>query len=202
MVLIPAYNAEHSIAKTVLQCERYGQVLVCNDGSRDMTGPIARRLARTIEHPVNQGKGSALRDLFLAAIYAEADSVVTIDVDGQHDPNDIPNLTKWLDRADVVIGARPTVPSVRLIGNKILSGGLGYDSQSGFRAYRGSILSDILPKERGFGVDMELLQNALDHDLKIAQVPIMQGEARQPHSMNLILQFADIAVSQIRRRLR
>ena len=186
----------------ILQSEKYGQVYVCDDGSSDMTAPIANRLARVIRHKTNEGKGSALRHLFQMAIYLEADSVITIDADGQHNPDEIPFLLEGLKDADMIIGARRTIPAFRLLGNKLLSGVMGFDALSGFRAYRGYILSDVLPKERRMGADIEILQRAIDSGYTVQQVPISAGYAPIPHKLNPVLAFTDIAVSQIRRKFR
>jgi glycosyltransferase involved in cell wall biosynthesis len=66
---IPAYNEERTIARVVIEVERYvDRVIVCDDGSTDMTGEIAGRLgAEVIRHEKNMGKGVALRDLFKLA---------------------------------------------------------------------------------------------------------------------------------------
>ena len=93
---IPAFDEEKSIAGVVLLAQRYvDKVIVCDDGSSDLTGEIAGRLgAEVICHDGNIGYGASLRSLFRKARELNADFVVTLDADGQHDPGDIPVLVK------------------------------------------------------------------------------------------------------------
>lgn len=94
VVGIPAYNEEKTIAKVVVQAKRCAdQVVVCDDGSTDMTGEIAEGLgAKVIRHSKNLGYGVAIQSLFGKARELGADVMVTLDGDGQHDPSDIPVL--------------------------------------------------------------------------------------------------------------
>ncbi|MEM2843728.1 MAG: glycosyltransferase family 2 protein, partial [Candidatus Bathyarchaeia archaeon] len=84
---IPAYNEEATIAKVIIQAQKYvDKVILCDDGSNDYTGLIAERLgAEVIKHERRLGKGAALRILFKKAEDLEAGIVVTLDADGQHD---------------------------------------------------------------------------------------------------------------------
>ena len=111
VVCIPAFNEETGIAKVVLSAKRYSaRVLVCDDGSNDMTGEIAHALGATvIRHQKNMGKGEALRSLLEEARALSPRVVVTLDADGQHDPAEISALVRPIieGRADMVIGARP-----------------------------------------------------------------------------------------------
>ncbi|HID17259.1 TPA: glycosyltransferase family 2 protein, partial [Candidatus Bathyarchaeota archaeon] len=107
---IPAYNEEETIAKVVIQAQKnVDKVIVCDDGSNDLTGVIAEGLgAEVLRHERNLGKGAALRSLFRRAEELGADVTVTLDGDGQHDPADIPRLVEPILRgeADVVVGSR------------------------------------------------------------------------------------------------
>jgi len=181
---IPAYNEEKTIAKVIIKTQKYvDKVIVCDDGSKDMTSEIAERLgAIVIKHERNMGKGEALRNLFKKAMELNADIVITLDGDGQHDPDEIPSLINTLkeEKADIIIGSRfllneKNVPGYRAIGNKILNiitGGKITDTQSGFRAYNGKILDMIIPAEAGMGVDSEILIKAIENNLKIVEIPI------------------------------
>ncbi|MEM2613688.1 MAG: glycosyltransferase family 2 protein, partial [Nitrososphaerota archaeon] len=107
---IPAYNEEKTIAKVILKTKKYvDKVIVCDDGSIDMTAEIAEALgAEVIRHERNMGYGAAISSLFKKAVEEGADIMVTLDGDGQHDPDEIPKLIKPIveDEADVVIGSR------------------------------------------------------------------------------------------------
>ncbi|HMB44842.1 MAG TPA: glycosyltransferase family 2 protein [Candidatus Methanoperedens sp.] len=106
---MPAYNEERSIAKMVLQCRKYADmVVVFDDGSADSTADIAKAMgAHVIRHPQNRGYGGVLQTCFETARDLAADCMVILDSDGQHDPADIPKLLGPLNGGcDVVIGSR------------------------------------------------------------------------------------------------
>ena len=84
---IPAFNEEKTIARVVLSAQKFvDKVIVCDDGSDDMTAQIAQSLgAVVVRHSSNMGKGATLRTLFRTSLDAGAKVVVTLDGDGQHD---------------------------------------------------------------------------------------------------------------------
>ena len=187
VVAIPAINEENHIAKVILGALKHTPwVIVCDDGSTDMTGEISEKLgAMVIRHDANMGKGVALRDLFDKARQVGADIVVTLDGDGQHDPSEIPQILKPIldGTADIVNGSRflkeNAMPNHRKFGGTILTGlanavshGKLTDTQSGFRAYSRASLDAIEVKEHAMGVDAQLLIDATQKRLKIAEVPI------------------------------
>src|SRR5215831_11613304 len=110
LVCIPAYNAEKTVGNVVKKCLAYvDKVIVCDDGSSDNTVKAARESgAQVIFHEQNQGYGGSIISLFNAARDQKADAMVTIDADGQHNPDEIPRLLKKLSEKnlDVVIGSR------------------------------------------------------------------------------------------------
>lgn len=184
---IPAFNEEYTIGKVVLLTQKYVDlVIVCDDGSEDLTGEIAKRVgAMVIRHEKNLGKGAALRSLFKKALELGADVVVTLDADNQHDPNDIPKLIAPILRGevDIVNGSRflrdigNEIPLHRKLGNKFLSKLTNTasnvnvtDTQSGFRAYSRKALERIEITTDGIGVDTEILLKA--NGLRIKEVPI------------------------------
>ncbi|MBS7645853.1 glycosyltransferase family 2 protein [Candidatus Bathyarchaeota archaeon] len=194
---IPAYNEEGTIAKVVVQAQRHvDKVVVCDDGSEDLTGLIAERLgAEVIRHERNMGKGAALRDLFRRSLELGAEAVVALDADGQHDPGDIPRLLRPImdGSADMVVGRRVSdgAPGYRRLGRRLLDmatgvrGGEGeqLDTQSGFRAFSRRFLEAVEVAEPGFAVDSELLMKAGEGDFKILEVPVgsmFKGVRRSP----------------------
>lgn len=184
-ILIPAYNEEETVEGIVQEARRYGEVTVCDDGSTDSTLRILRQ--------AHSGKGAAMRRLFLDAAAREADAVVTMDADGQHDPREIPKLVSALEHADVVIGQR-TLKGTRLLGNRLLSG--KEDAQSGFRAYRGSVLPVLVPSESGMGVDSEILERARQLGLRVVSVPVSSPSSPDPHKVNIAFHFLDVAFTR------
>lgn len=187
---IPAFNEENSIAKVILQAQKHADiVVVCDDGSVDMTGEIAERLgARVIYHERNLGYGAALQSLFKKARELSADVLVTLDSDGQHDASEIPLLLKPIkeETAQVVFGSRfvnangtDDMPFYRKVGIKVitkLANGSTRkrvsDSQSGFRAYGKQALENLRFSESGMGASLALLRAVDKAGLKVCEVPI------------------------------
>lgn len=185
---MPAYNEEKSIAKTVLRMKKHVErVVVVDDGSSDATSEIAEALgALVIKHPENRGYGGALQTLFETARDLQADQLVVIDSDGQHNPEEIPLLLGPLTAdVDIVIGSRFTgkvanaIPSYRVFGMKVLdlatniAGSIDTtDSQSGFRAYGKRAIDCIRISGNGMSAGSEILIQAQMHNLRVAEVPI------------------------------
>lgn len=191
VVGIPAFNEEKTIARVVLEVEKYAHVvIVCDDGSDDMTAEIAERLgAVVIQHERNFGYGAAMKSLFKRARELNADVLVTLDSDGQHNPSEIPQLVKPIEEglAEVVLGSRfvgkagtADMPRYRQIGIKVItkmangSGRNGVsDAQSGFRAYSKRAITYLgSVSESGMSASVELLRAAQKSGLRLCEVPI------------------------------
>ena len=108
MVAIPAYNEELTIGSIVARARRHAdRVVVVDDGSDDSTAEVAELVgAEVFRHLTNEGYGSAIRDCFEIARDCDVDVLVTLDGDGQHNPDDIPQLIDEMREsgADIVIG--------------------------------------------------------------------------------------------------
>ena len=185
---IPAYNEEKYIAKVIVETKKYvNKIIVCDDGSRDLTADIARELgAIVVRHRENRGYGAALRTLFKKALELNPDIIVTLDADGQHDPKEIPRLVEPILRgeADIVIGSRflgkTTQPKWRILGVKAVTKTVKKafsineitDAQSGFRAYRASVVGDLIPEDNTMAASVEILAKAKNKNLRIKEVPI------------------------------
>lgn len=189
LAAMPAYNEEMFIAKLILTAQKYVDgVLVVDDASNDTTGQIAKELgALVVRHQKNSGYGAALKTIFETARKLDVESLVILDADGQHNPEDINNLLLALEKceADVVIGSRfiggnhKNIPKYRKVGMKILDGATRVagvseisDSQSGFRAYGKKAIDVIKLTGNGMSAGSEILMQISDHNLKIAEVPI------------------------------
>lgn len=186
---LPAYNEEKNIASLIIKLKKVtDKIIVCNDGSSDLTGSIAEKMgAIVVNHPKNLGYGAAIRSIFTKFMEFGDDVLVTFDSDGQHRVEDINTLTEPIlqNEADIVIGSRflggddTDVPKYRKIGIKTITNltNVGAetkitDSQSGFRAYHKHVFPDILPSEHGMGVSTEILIKAMKKGYKIKEVPI------------------------------
>jgi glycosyltransferase involved in cell wall biosynthesis len=209
---IPALNAEQTIAKLIVHAMKWvDQVVVVDDGSVDDTALVASKLgAIVIRHRRNLGKGAALRDLFKYARAENAKILVTLDADGQHNPDDIPSILKPIadDDADVVIASRrpENVPKARRLGGRVLdrmtslaSGGDAVDSQSGFRAYSRKALAHVSVNEFGMGVDTEILVKAKHAGLRVVEIPvIMKYKDLQTSTHHPVYHWLDVFFSLLK----
>ena len=187
IVCIPAYNEENTIADIVKRSLEFAdKVIVCDDGSSDSTSEEAENSgAVVIKHEKNSGKGAALKSLFDYVKKLDFDVVVTIDGDGQFLPEEIEKLSRPILKKefDIVVGNRfsnsEQMPKYRKTGNKILdkitklASDLPIeDTQSGFRAYSSKTIKTISIYSSGFGIDSEILIDAVKKNLKITEVPV------------------------------
>jgi len=211
---IPAYNEELTIAKVVLKARRHvDKVIVCDDGSTDMTAEIAEACgAEVIRHEKNMGKGAAMQSLFRRVREGAADIIVTLDADGQHDPDEIPVLVNTMIEtgADVVIGSRflsretmNKVPTSRRVGNRILNIVTSVkdvmDTQSGFRAYGRRAIESIQPTEMGFAVDSEILYKASELGLRIVEVPVgVEYRVPRPSKRGPVFHALDVLLGMVK----
>ncbi len=213
IAVIPAYNEEESIEYIVTLTKKYvSHVIVCNDGSLDATADIVSKLgAILINHIKRIGKGSALRALFKEAIKYDADVIITIDADGQHDPSQIPRLLKpiLLDESDIVVGSRflkdsyTDISFIRNIGlrtlnlfQSILFRTQVTDFQSGFRAFSKKSFKTVLnSKEKGYGIESEQLILALKYGMRLSEIPvsIKYNNLSNTSKSNFILHGFEIA---------
>jgi len=185
---IPAYNEEKNIAKIITKLKKItDSIIVCDDGSSDMTSEIAKNLGViVISHKKNMGYGAAIRTIFEKSAEIGSDILVTFDADGQHRIEDVSRVLHPLENseADIVIGSRflgkqSNVPNYRKLGIKVITQVTNSslktkltDSQSGFRAYSKQVLSKISLSEIGMGISTEILIKASSEGLRITEVPI------------------------------
>lgn len=186
--VIPAYQAARwvgdVVARTLLVA---GAVLVVDDGSTDATAAVARQAgAEVVSHPLNRGKGAALRTAFSRLFDAGVEAVVTLDADGQHVPEQIPRLLPALERGDLVLGTRSHLFSgmsrVRRTSNRlssqaisILAGRRFDDFQTGFRCYSRRLLERTGFPENRFDAESAVIVRACRMGFRIAEVPVELG---------------------------
>ena len=189
IVGIPAFNEEKNIAVLIIQLKKIAdEIIVCNDGSTDLTSKIAEELGATmINHEKNLGYGAAIRSIFLKSKDLDGDILVTFDADGQHRIEDINRVINPIinGESDLVIGSRfldesaKEVPRYRKAGIKLITKITNAtikkqltDSQSGFRAYSKKVLNELNPSELGMGISTEILIKASAKNFRISEVPI------------------------------
>jgi polyprenyl-phospho-N-acetylgalactosaminyl synthase len=179
--VIPAYFEEKTIASVVKQCLPFvDEVLVVNDGSTDDTSINARNAgARVVEQEHNRGVMKATQR---GIKEASGDIIVTLDADGQHNPEEIPRLTRSIidNKADLVIGERPSFPH---FSEKILTWLTNLrvpcrDASSGFRCIR----REVAVKMNLHGVCLcgTFMLEAARHGARVAYVPVSISEREGP----------------------
>ena len=187
VVLMPAFNAENTLSPVVRGLRKAlpdAYIIGVNDGSADGTASLLRSVCdRTIDFPVNRGKGAALQAGFALALERDCDVVLTIDSDGQHDPAFAPSILAALENAHISIGTRDLtgeqVPKHRRIANflssaatRLVSGGAVHDSQSGFRGIRRQVLEEVHASGDRYEFETDFIILAAHAGFVITNVPI------------------------------
>jgi len=203
IIQIPCHNEAQVIAHTIktlpTSIDGFEKVeyLVVDDGSSDSTSQVAELAGATvIRHEENKGYGSAIQSIIVEAKKKNADILVILDADSQHNPREIPSLVQAINKgSDVVIGSREmqknTIPSYRRLGQRILSN-LTYivsrrrlsDTESGFRAYSRKAIDTLELKEKGMAISSEIVSDASRKGLKVTEVPISVSYTRDGSTMN------------------
>jgi glycosyltransferase involved in cell wall biosynthesis len=183
-VVIPAYNEGNKIKKVLTQVKTYAEnVIVVDDGSSDDTATKAKtEKVIVISHSVNLGKGAALKTGCDYAVEKNAQKIVVIDADGQHDPREIPRFFKALDEADIVYSYRKKSekqPAVLRLGNSLINNSFQRlfktavnDSQCGFRSFTAESYQKIRWQATDYFMETEMIIRASKRKLKYKQLPI------------------------------
>lgn len=109
MIIIPAWNEAETIENVVRSVSPYGLVVVANDASTDQTGELAEGAgAIVVTHEKNLGYDGALNSGFKKAVERGGEYLITFDADGQHEPDNLPDMIQNLKKGvDLIIGVRP-----------------------------------------------------------------------------------------------
>lgn len=186
---MPVFNEEETIGTIVTIAMKYVDAVICvDDGSSDSSARIAESCgAIVVRHRINRGYGGALKSLFKKAKEMNADALVLLDSDGQHEPEDIPKLLQPIidGSDDFVIGSRfidggggTDMPAYRRLGIKVITAASNMsrnisikDTQSGFRAFSKRALNLLRFDSEGMELSLEMLEDAHEKQLKIMEVP-------------------------------
>ncbi|MFO0905385.1 MAG: glycosyltransferase family 2 protein [Pirellulales bacterium] len=190
LTALPVFNEVRHVGRVLDEVVRYGtDVLVVDDGSSDGTGPqlAGRRDIQVETHPRNRGYGAALRTAFQRALRDGYDVLVTIDCDGQHEPQLIPEFVDRCQDVEMVSGSRylqtfsgdSAPPAERLRINRELTAEinrrLGFqltDAFCGFKAYRVPALAELDLTDEGYAMPLELWVQAAALGWRVVELAV------------------------------
>jgi len=219
-IVIPAYNAERTIKNVLLQVLKFAapdNVFVIDDGSSDRTYEIVEKLnVNVIRHQKNLGKGEALKSGFNELINLKFDAVLTMDSDGQHSPEKIPEFINIMEncQSDLVLGVRSlnfsNMPFDRVLSNKISSfivslacGRAIKDSQCGFRLIRIEKLGDLILTGKRYELESELiiLAGIKGWNIDFCSIPVIyNGSGSSINRTVDTLRFCKMVVKMVGKR--
>lgn len=186
-VLIPAYNAEKTIARLVSEALHYVKtVMVVDDGSSDQTVNEAKRFGCTVvRHDQNKGKGGALRTGFDRLALMDVDWIIIMDADGQHLPSDIPKFLNAICAGEFSFlnGTRlrnpEKMPRIRLYTNKLMSHLMSMilgiqisDTQCGFKAFKSELIRKGRFRSQHFEIEDEIIFEAVRLKMNLGHVEV------------------------------
>lgn len=184
-VVIPGYNEQKYLARVLDKvADVTKNIVFVDDGSSDRTAEIAERYTpHVLRHETNLGKGAAMRT---GCEYAfkklDADAVVFMDADDQHEAQHLPEFSRLLKKYDAVFGVRnmgTNMPLLRFLGNKfasvllnLLYGAYIADIPSGYKAITKSAFQKIKWNSSGYEVETEIAVRVAQHKIPFATIEI------------------------------
>jgi len=190
LTAIPVFNEANSVSAVLTEVRKHAEdLLVVDDGSTDGTPRLltAERGISRITHERNRGYGAAVRSAFCYAIAHRYDYLVTMDCDGQHQPDRIACLFEHAADFEIVSGSRylrefrqdTTPPTDRRYINATITSELNdryglniTDAFCGFKAYRVSALAELQLTEDGWGMPLELWVQAARLGWRIHEIGV------------------------------
>ena len=186
-VIMPGRNEERNIGQVIEKAKKScpaGRIVVVDDGSTDGTAQEAARHGVTVlRHIINMGKGAAMRTGSQYAISKGAQALVYIDSDGQHDPEDIPRLTKALEGNDIAFTCRERksqhMPLVKKFGNWFIDAMMKtlfrinvQDTQCVYKAMTKDAYQKLGLMSSDYSIESEIVAKTGKNKLRFTQLPI------------------------------
>ncbi len=212
-VMVPAFNEAERIAQVLEGCRRHAEhVVVIDDGSTDETGNIARAAGcEVIRHEKNMGKGASLISGFHHARDRGFEAIITLDADGQHDPDCIPRFVDTWRRTRIpaLIGNRfwdrDKIPMIRRWTNQFMSAWLCRvmkkyvpDTQCGFRLLQTSLLPYLPVSSQRFAMESEILLQLAMHGFRMDSIRIPVVYAGQTSRIRPVVDSARFVAMLLR----
>jgi len=190
LTALPVFDEARYVGEVLDQVCQYAEdVLVVDDGSTDGTPALLAKRSDicVVTHPENQGYGAALKTAFDYAVRHGYEILVTIDCDGQHEPQRIPRFVTACQHADIVSGSRylkqypgdSPPPAQRRRINQLVTADINHrlrlkltDAFCGFKAYRAEALRRLSITETGYAMPLELWVQAAHAGLRIIELPV------------------------------
>jgi dolichol-phosphate mannosyltransferase len=192
LAALPVYNEVKYVNGVLDEVREHAEhVLVVDDGSSDGTDQqlAERDDISVVRHPQNRGYGAALLTAFQYAIDHDYDAVVTLDCDGQHQPQRIPQFIEATTSADIVSGSRylqafegdDAPPAQRAFINRLITRQinrrLGFsltDAFCGFKAYRVDALRQLVPHidDEGYAMPLQVWAWAAALKQTVIELPV------------------------------
>jgi glycosyltransferase involved in cell wall biosynthesis len=206
IVVLPAYNAEKTLEKTVSELDRQvvDEILLVDDFSRDQTVELARKLGiRSFLHDRNYGYGRNQKTCYSEALKSGADVIVMLHPDYQYSPRLVPAIAAMIvsEEYDVVLGSRilggkarkSGMPVYKYIANRFLTfienialGSKLSEFHTGYRAFSREAL-EALPIHQNsddFMFDNEMLAQAIYFDLNVGEISCPTRYFEEASSIN------------------
>ena len=216
VAVIPVFNEVEFLDELLPKVKALASKIICvDDGSTDGSKELLEGNLdiEVISNNKNRGKGYSLKVGLLKSLEFDCDTVITMDADMQHLPEQIPQFAEALKKYDLVIGNRlhtlKGMPIQRIASNKLTSWLLSkkvgvniIDSQSGYRAFRKNIIKSILPFETGFEAETEMLINAAlnNNSIGFIDIPtIYNGNKSKMKPLQAIVGFLKVLFRSTKR---
>ena len=186
-VIIPAHNEGKNIGLVLERTKKFvtsNRIIVVDDGSKDNTAAQARKQGVTVlRHIINLGKGGALRTGSLYAYKKGAEAFIYMDSDGQHNPEDIPQLLSELKNNDIVFTYRDKasihMPIVKKFGNAFIDTSMRIlfrinvqDTQCGYKAMTRTAYEKLKLMSNDYSIESEIVAKTGKYKLRYTQLPI------------------------------